>query len=195
MSNSLPTREPRDYNSSAVFAVYDILRRQPWEKMVTRTWGSVKRFLLSMLVAASLATSFATLLPTVAEAKSYQVLSSYVPFNFQLGERTFKPGRYDFILASPGVVAMRDERGHIVANIATRPRTTGPLASTPKLIFNTHTKTAQLIQILAANGEPGMDVVGEENTVRTVQPAVPVNTWQPGFDFLMQRPSAPGLKY
>ncbi len=194
MSNSLPIAEPRDYNSSAVLAVFRILRRQPWKTMVIRTWDTMRRLLLSTLVAASLATSFAILLPTVAEARLYDVVSSDVPFEFQIGERTFNPGRYDFIIASPGVVAMRDSHKHIVANIATRPRTTGGLASSPKLVFNTHTKTAQLIQIWVTKDQPGMDVVGEEKSVRTAQPAAPVNTFQPGLEFLMQRPSAPGFK-
>jgi hypothetical protein len=194
VTNYLPSREVRDTNSSAVLAVYRILRRQPWKTMAIRTWDTMRRFLLSTVVAASLATSFAIFLPTMAEARSYDVVSSDVPFKFQIGERTFNPGRYDFILASPGVVAMRDSRGHIVANIATRPRT-GGLANNPKLVFNTHSKTAQLIQIWAARNEPGMDVVGEEKAVRTVQPAPPANTFQPGFEFLMERPSAPGFKH
>ncbi|MGZ4829790.1 MAG: hypothetical protein ACXV5J_11920 [Candidatus Angelobacter sp.] len=195
MSNSLPNAEPREYNSSAVLAVYDILRRQPWKTVAVRTWDTVRRFLLSTLVAASLATSFASLLPTMAEAKSYQVLSSYVPFKFQVGDQTFKPGRYDFIMAGPGIVAMRDEHQHFVASITTRSRTTGGMTSSPKLVFNTHTKTAQLIQIWAAKGEPGMDVVGEETAVRPAQSTVPADALQPGLEFLMSRPSAPGLKH
>lgn len=195
MSNSLPNAEPREYNSSAVLAVYDILRRQPWKTVVIRTWDTVKRLLLSTLVAASLATSFATLLPTVAEAKSYQVLSSYVPFKFQIGDRTFKPGRYDFIMAGPGIVAMRDEHEHFVASITTRSRTTGGVAISPKLVFNTHKKTAQLIQIWATAGEPGMDVTGEEMSLRQSRPSLPANVLQPGYEYLTDRPSAPGLKH
>lgn len=190
MSNSLPNPEPRDYNSSAVLAVYDILRRQPWKAMAITTWDHMRRFLHLALIA----TSLGALLPTLAQARLYEVVSSDVPFKFQIGERTFNPGRYDFIMASPGVVAMRDSHKHIVANIATRPRT-GGLANNPKLVFNTHSKTAQLIQIWAERGEPGMDVVGEEKAVRTMQPAPPVNTFQPGFEFLMDRPVSPGLKH
>jgi len=195
VSNSLPNAEPREYNSSAVLAVYDILRRQPWKTMAIRTWATMRRFLLATLVAASLATSFATLLPTVAEAKSYQVLSSYVPFKFQVGDRTFKPGRYDFIMAGPGIVAMRDEHERIVASITTRPRTAGGFATQAKLVFNTHTKTAQLIQIWTAKNQPGMDVVGEETSARPVQSTVPANALQPGLEFLTDRPATPGLKH
>jgi hypothetical protein len=191
MNNYIPRGEFRDTNTSAVLAVYRILRRQPWKTMAITTWDHMRRFLHVAL----LATSLGALLPTLAQARLYDVVSSDVPFKFQIGERTFNPGRYDFILAAPGVVAMRDSHGHVVANIATRPRTTGGLATRTKLVFNRHTKTAQLIQIWATKNEPGMDVVGEEKTVQTVQPASPVNTWAPGFDFLIQRPASPGLKH
>ena len=188
MSNSLPNAEPREYNSSAVLAVYNILRRQPWKAMAIATWDNMRRFLHLALIA----TSLGALLPTLAQARLYDVVFSNVPFKFQIGERTFNPGRYEFIVASPGVVAMRDSHKHIVASIATRPRTTGGLANSPKLVFNTHSKTAQLIQIWVSKDQPGMDVVGEETAVR---PPQPVNTFQPGFEFLMDRPSAPGFKH
>ena len=125
MNNYLPRGEFRDTNTSAVYAIYSILRRQPWKSMAITTWDNMRRFLHLALIA----TSLGALLPTLAQARSYNVVSSDVPFKFQIGERTFKPGRYDFIMAGPGVVAMRDSRGRIVANIATRPKTTGGLAN------------------------------------------------------------------
>ncbi len=191
MNDHFPRGEFRDTNTSAVYALYSILRRQPWRTMAITTWDHMRRFLHLALIASSLG----ALLPSLAQARNYDVVSSDVPFNFQIGERTFKPGRYDFILANPGVVAMRDARGHIVANIATRPTITGGLAMTTKLVFNTHSKTAQLIRIFATINEPGMDVVGEEKSVRTAQPAAPVNTFQSGLQFLMDRPVSPGLKH
>jgi hypothetical protein len=151
----------------------------------------MRRFLHMALIASSLA----ALLPTLAQARSYQVLTSEVPFKFQIGERTFKPGTYEFIVAAPGVVTMRDSHEHVVATFNTRTKTTGGLAIATKLVFNTHTKTAQLIQIWTEKGQPGLDVLGEEKTVQTALPTTPVNTFQPGFEFLMQRPSAPGMKH
>jgi len=191
VNNYIPRGEFRDTNTSAVLAVYRILRRQPWKTMAITTWDHMRRFLHLAL----LATSLGALLPTLAQARLSDAVSSDVPFTFQIGERTFNPGHYDFIVATPGVVVMRNSRQHILVNIAIRPRTTGGLASSTKLVFNTHTKTPQLIQIWASKGGPGMDVVGEEKTVQTVQPAPPVNTWAPGFDFLMERPVTPGLKH
>lgn len=191
MNNYIPRGEFRDTNTSAVLAIYRILRRQPWKTMAITTWDHMRRFLHLAL----LATSLGALLPALAQARSYDMVSSDVPFTFQIGERTFKPGHYDFIVASPEVVVMRDLHQHIVVNIATRTRTTGGLAGSTKLVFNTHSKTAQLIQIWASKGQPGKDVVGEVNTGRMAQPASPVNTWAPGFDFLMQRPPSPGMKH
>ena len=189
MTNSLPHGEFRDTNTSAVLAVYRILQRQPWKTMAIATWDAMRRFLHVALIAASLG----AMLPTLAHAHSYQVLSTYVPFKFQVGNRTFKPGRYDFIVAGPGIVAMRDEHDQFIASITTRTRTTGGPTTETKLVFNTHTKTAQLIQIWAAKGEPGMDVLGEELVVRPAR-TVPTNALQPGYEFMLQRPSAPGFK-
>ncbi len=104
-----------------------------------------------------------------------------MPFKFQVGDRTFKPGRYDFIVAGPGMVAMRDEHDHFVASITTRVRTTGGPATSSKLVFNTHTKTAQLIQIWATVGEPGMDVVGEENVRASSAACAPCEYVPAGF--------------
>ena len=192
MTNALPNGEYRDPNTSAVFAIYSILRRQPWKTMAIKTWDAMKRLFLAGLLAASLGS---LLPPAMAHARSYKVLSSYVPFAFQIGERTFKPGRYEFIVAAPGIVAMRDSRDRVIASITTRTKTTGGPTIASKLVFNTHTKTAQLIQIWAVTGEPGLDVMGEEKSVRTTQPAAAGNMLQPGLEFLMERPPSPGLKH
>ena len=191
MNDHFPRGEFRDTNTSAVYALYSILRRQPWKTMAITTWDHMRRFLHLALIA----TSLGALLPTLAQARSYRVLSSDVPFKFQVGDRTFQPGTYEFIVAAPGVVAMRDSHERVVATISTRTKTTGGPTIASKLVFNTHAKTAQLIQIWAVTGEPGMDVVGEEKSVRTTQPAAPVNTFQPGLELLMERPVSPGLKH
>jgi len=90
VNNYIPRGEFRDTNSSAVLAVYRILRRQPWKTMAITTWDHMRRFLHLAL----LATSLGALLPTLAQARLYDVVSSNVPFKFQIGERTFNPGRY-----------------------------------------------------------------------------------------------------
>jgi len=191
VNDHFPRGEFRDTNTSAVYAIYRILRRQPWKAMAITTWDHMRRFLHLPLIA----TSLGALLPTLAQARSYRVLTSDVPFRFQVGDRTFQPGTYEFIVAAPGVVAMRDAHERLVATINTRPKTTGGPATAAKLVFNTHSKTAQLIQIWAVTGEPGMDVVGEEKSARTTRPAAPVNTFQPELEFLMERPVSPGLKH
>lgn|GEM_PF-1430338 len=191
MNNYIPRGQFQDTNTSAVLAVYRILRRQPWKAMAMKTWDHMRRFLHLALIA----TSLGALLPNLAQARLYDVVSTDVPFAFQIGERTFQPGHYEFVVASPRVVVMRDLHQHIAVNIATRARTTGGLASSTKLVFSRHSKPAQFIEIWASKGQPGMDVVGEEKSAQTVQPASRVNTWAPGFDFLVERPPSPGLKH
>ena len=84
MNTYIPRGEFRDTNTSAVLAVYRILRRQPWKTMAITTWDHMRRFLHLAL----LATSLGALLPTLAQARLYDVVSSDVPFKFQIGERT-----------------------------------------------------------------------------------------------------------
>ena len=100
-------------------------------------------------------------------------------------------------LPAPGIVAMRDSHDRIVFQPLQYPAQDNrrPRKKATKLVFNTHSKTAQLIQIWAAKGEPGMDVLGEETAARPAQSTVPVNALQPGFEFLTGRPSAPGFKH
>ena len=66
MTNYLPNREVRDTNTSAVYAIYSILRRQPWKAMAITTWDHMRRFLHLALIA----TSLGALLPTLAQARS-----------------------------------------------------------------------------------------------------------------------------
>ena len=190
MSNSLPNTEPREYNSSAVVAVYDILRRQPWKRMAITTWDAMKRFLMAMLVAASLG---ALLPPAMAHATTVKVLTSDVPFGFQVGDRTFKPGRYQFVVLGPGRLAMRDSRAHYVAVITTRDRDMRAPVTKTKLVFDTRKKRPQLVEIWVEENSEVMDVVGEEVTSRptTIGPPpamVDVNS-------LFERRAEPGLKH
>lgn len=190
MTNALPHGEYRDTNTSAVFAIYSVLRRQPWKAMAIATWNTVKRLFLAALLAASLG---ALLPPAVAHATIVKVLTSDVPFDFQVGERTFKPGRYQFLVLGPGRLAMRDARGHYVAAITTRDRDMRAPVTKTKLVFDTRKKRAQLVEIWIEENSQIMDVVGEEIAVRptTVGPPLPMLDVTSFFE----RRAEPGLKH
>jgi hypothetical protein len=190
VTNVLPHGEYRDENTSAVFAIYSILRRQPWKTMAIKTWDAMKRLFLAGLLAASLG---ALLPPAVAHATTVKVLTSDVPFDFQVGERTFKPGRYQFVVLSPGRLAIRDARAHYVATITTRDRDMRAPVTKTKLVFDTRKKRAQLVEIWIEDNSEVMDVVGEEIAVRpaTIGPPPPMLDVTSFFE----RRAEPGLKY
>jgi hypothetical protein len=170
VTNYLPHGEFRDTNTSAVFAIYSVLRRQPWKSMAITTWDAMKRLFLAGLLAVSLG---ALLPPAVAHATTVKVLTSDVPFDFQVGDRTFKPGHYQFVVLSPGRLAMRDARGHYVATITTRDRDMRAPVIKTKLVFDTRKKRAQLVEIWIEENSEIMDVVGEEIAVRPATIAPP----------------------
>jgi hypothetical protein len=192
VTNYLPHGEFRDTNTSAVYAIYRILRRQPWKAMAITTWGTMKRFRHLALIATSLG---ALLPPTLVQARSYEVLSTNVPFKFQVGERTFNPGEYDFIVVGPGLLAMRDSQHQVVASLNTRARTFLQQAPVSKLVFDSSKKDSRLIQIWIASRSQVLDVVKEETATRPATAAPTSNAFEPGFGFLMERPSAPGFKH
>jgi len=129
----------------------------------------MKRFLQSTLLAMLLA---AFLLPSAAQARTYDVVTASVPFKFNIGERAFRPGRYQFILVGPGLLALRDTRTtHIVASLVTRSiEAEAPLPSS-KLVFHRQKNRQHLTQIWIEKHRQVIEVVGEELAMR--QPAQP----------------------
>jgi hypothetical protein len=190
VANPYPNREI-DSNESVLVAVFRVLRRQPWKTMATRTWDAVSRLFLSAL----LATVLTGLLVTAAHARTYEVLTTNVPFKFKVGDRTFQPGLYQFILVGPGRLAIRDAHQHFIASLITRSRELGGAAPATKLVFDTPKKhPAQLDQIWIENRSQVLDVVGEELAVRQPSP-VPAPMLPPGVSSLFARRAEPGLKH
>ena len=84
-----------------------------------------------------------------------------MPFKFQAGGQTFRPGTYQFTFAGVGLLAMRDHRGHVVARLTVRP--IGPAApSASKLIFHRSRKHLQLDQIQVESLALTFEVLGAE---------------------------------
>ncbi len=152
----------------------------------------MKRCLQLTLLATCLAT-----LPLAAQARTYHVLSTDVPFKFDVGHRTFRPGHYQFILIGPGLLAMRDSRERIIASLISRSRETGGPAPASKLVFNTPKKHhAQLAEIWIKDRSQVLEVMGEEVAVRqSYPPPAPPNVDSLYIDSLFNRPAAPGLKH
>src|SRR5262249_32482933 len=113
MTHLLPHQDPREPNSSVLVAAFCVLRRKPWKTLAFRTWDPMKRILQLSLLAASLG---ALLAPALAHARTYEVMHANVPFKFNIGDRTFRPGHYQLIFVGPGLIALRDSHGHVIAS-------------------------------------------------------------------------------
>lgn len=170
MTSLLSHQELHEPNSSAVTDVWLVLRRQPWDQWARKALDIMKSVLQAALFAALLS---AVLLPTVAQARTYECFSVDVPFRFYVGNRTFSPGHYEIILAGPGLVALRDAKAHDVASLVTRSIESGEPASESKLVFKTQKKHQLLAQIYIASRSQVLEVMGEELAIRNQPPAPP----------------------
>lgn len=144
--------------------------------------------LLAVLLAACLP-------PLAAQARTYDVLTANVPFKFNIGSRTFSPGRYQFIFVGNGLLALRDAKQHAVAMLMTRSVDgSGPALET-KLVFKSQKKNhpQRLAQIYLGNNTV-LEVIGEETAMQqNTQP--PAALLPPGAQSIFDRRSAPGMKY
>src|SRR5215468_9860899 len=70
---------------------------------------------------ALLALLMTTMLASVeAQQHTYQSFNGNVPFSFNIGERKFHAGYYEFVVAAPGIMVMRDAHQHVLATLFTR---------------------------------------------------------------------------
>jgi hypothetical protein len=191
VKNYYPNREI-DQNDSVLVAAYRSLRRQPWKRMATSTWNTMKRFLDAIMVALLLAV---VLVPTAAQARTYDVINVDVPFKFSIGNRTFRPGHYQFIFVGVGLLALRDAKAHTVASLITRSVETGAPSPESKLVFKKdgkHGKRSQLDRICIERRSQVLEVLGEEPVIPHA-PAPPAPL-PPGVDSLLDVRSGHGLR-
>lgn len=188
VANSYPNRE-LDLNYSVQVALFRILRRRPWKTFVHRTWDAVSRLFLAALFA----TSLMVLLATAAQAKTYDTVTIDVPFKFSIGERTFRPGRYQLIIRGNGLLALRDAHEHTIASLVTRTVDIGEPAADTKLVFKLKKNHAVLTQVLMEHHSQALEVMGEELAMRQADPVPEL----PAFiiDSLFDRRSGSGLTH
>jgi hypothetical protein len=150
---------------------------------------TMKSFLHSTLLAALVA---ALLLPAAAQVRTYDVVTADVPFKFNVGDRTFRPGHYQFIFVGRGLLALRDAKAHTVASLITRPVETSEPSPATKLVFKMQKKHARLAQISIESRSHVLEVLGEELAVRS-SPSQPPSLPEAGFSF-SDRSDVPRLK-
>jgi hypothetical protein len=149
-------------------------------------------------IALFVATLAALMFPAAAQARTYEVLTVDVPFKFNIASRTFQPGQYQFIVAGPGVLALRDGNGHVIASLITRSVETGTPSTTSKLVFDHHKKNAQLIRLCLENRSQVLEIMGEQYAMRSEPfPATIVmpGAFAPSMETLFEGHLSKGLKY
>jgi hypothetical protein len=192
VTNLLPYQESHEPNSSAVLAIFRVLRRQPWDLWASKMLAMMKSMLQSTLLAVSLS---ALLLPMAAHARTYEVFSTDVPFKFYVGDRTFSPGHYEIIFTGPGLVVLRDSRAHVVATLVTRSIAADAPSASSRLVFRHEKKRPYLSQIWIANRAQFTEILGEELAARTIEPPLPALPTLPMNSFFgYSRQNEPRLK-
>lgn len=151
-----------------------------------------RKFLLhSTLVAALLA---ACVRPAAAQTRTYNVFTADVPFKFNIGNRTFRPGHYQFIFVGAGLLALRDAKKHVVASVIYRPINTGAPSPVSKLVFKAQKKHAQqLARICIQNQSQVLEILEEELAIRQTAPPPPALLPQ-GIESMFERSSVPRLR-
>jgi hypothetical protein len=115
----------------------------------------------------------ASLLPAAAQARTYQVIAADVPFKFAAGERTFRPGHYEFILVGTGLMAIRDFHQHVVASLVTRSSEEAKPSPSTRLVFDRSKKKARLEKMYLEGRAQVLEVVGEQLAMRSTPPPAP----------------------
>ncbi len=129
-----------------------------------------------------------------AHAATYDAVNADVPFKFKIGDRTFRPGHYQFVLVGNGKIAVRDARSRVIASLATREVESTDPVQTSKLVFKTKKKDRLLSQIWIDSQHRVIDVLGEELAMRPVPSSLPSPLIRPELDLLLERNSVPRFK-
>jgi hypothetical protein len=149
----------------------------------------MKSLLHSVLLAAAL---LACLPPAVAQARTYDAFNADVPFKFNIGERTFKSGHYQFVIVGAGLMALRDARLRVVASLVTRLVDADEPSTPGRLVFKTEKKRHRLMRILMEDRAQALEILGEQ---LAVSPAPQPSVWSmPPDNSLFERRNSPGFK-
>jgi hypothetical protein len=151
----------------------------------------MKCYLYSTLLAVLLLTSP---LPAAAtQAHTYETMAFDVPFKFDIGARTFRPGNYQLVFVGANLAVLRDAKRHTIASLITRPVEIGWPSPETKVVFDNQKDRSRLSRICIQYRLQVMDVVGEQVAMRQ---SPPVFAPPAPFDVnsLFDRRSAQGFK-
>jgi hypothetical protein len=141
------------------------------------SWKSIVTLLVALLA------------PVVALARAYQTFTVDVPFEFNIGDRKFKPGTYIFVVLGPGLMAMENGKRHVITTLITRDLRGTDADAPPHMYFERKDKHNRLASIWIGNSTQGLQIVGEEVAMRQSQAPLP-EVWIPQQDPVSRLPRA-----
>ena len=148
------------------------------------------KFLLHLTLLA--AVQLACLPAAAAQARTYDAFNADVPFKFNIGNRTFQSGHYQFVIVGAGLMVLRDAKARTVASLITRSVDSGGPSPSSRLVFKTEKKHYQLARIVMEKRSQVLEILGEQLAMRPA-PLPPV--WNlPQDSALFGRRDSPGFK-
>ena len=132
---------------------------------------------------ASVVTVLAILLSqAAAQQRTYKFVNVGVPFKFNVGKRSFRPGQYQFLFVGTNLMVLRDARARVVASLVTRNVQTEAPALSTSVVFRHGKKNLYLAQIKFQDNSELLEILGEELAIPQPAPP-PASVSQPAFSF------------
>src|SRR5262245_24718697 len=136
-------------------------------------------------------TMLAGLLPAAAQKHASQAFATDVPFKFNIGDQTCKPGHYEFIVAGVNLLAVRDAKAHTVAMLVTESVDMSTLPPASKAIFKKGDKNLRLAGFVFENRSQALEIVGKDGGLRPSSSQV-LTPWD--AEAIFQRNTTPRFK-
>src|SRR5262249_42124 len=135
-----------------------------------RSWKALALLALLMTI---------MLVSAEAQQHTYQSFNSNVPFSFNIGDRKFHAGYYEFVVAAPGIMVMRDAHQHVLATLLTRDLKGIDREVASRMVFDQGKHHTKLLSIWMPRGAQGFEILREDVPLRRSPPTVQTFSFEP----------------
>src|SRR5579864_775534 len=108
-----------------------------------------------------------------AKTRTYLAFDAKVPFSFNVGERKFHAGDYEFVVAGSGLMVMRDGKRRVLTTLLTRDLRAQEQPGPPRLVFEKEKGRTRLVSIWMEKGIQGFQILREQVSMPRLQVSPP----------------------
>jgi hypothetical protein len=108
-----------------------------------------------------------------AQPRTYLAFDANVPFSFHVGDRKFQAGDYEFVVAGPGLMVMRDGKKRALTTLFTRDLRAEDRPGPPRLVFEKEKGRTRLVSIWTEKGIQGFGILREQVSMPRLPPSHP----------------------